>query len=77
METINWEDIQRIVLSGYPCLPRSAYVLWRFQPGERARNKGWLADLAKRLTPALPGKGDTRIRAAPIRSLPATVSLPT
>ena len=54
METIDWEDIQRIVLSGYPCLPRSAYVLWRFQPGERARNKGWLADLAKRLTPALP-----------------------
>jgi Dyp-type peroxidase family len=54
MERIEWEDVQRIVLSGYKHLPRSAYVLWRFQPENNARNKEWLAELAKRLTPAVP-----------------------
>jgi Dyp-type peroxidase family len=54
METIEWEDVQRIVLSGYPCLPCSAYVLWRFQSAERALKKQWLADLVKKLTPAVP-----------------------
>jgi Dyp-type peroxidase family len=54
METIEWEDVQRIVLSGYKHLPRSAYVLWRFQPEKRAGKKEWLAELAKRLTPAVP-----------------------
>jgi Dyp-type peroxidase family len=54
METIEWEDVQRIVLSGYPCLPCSAYVLWRFQSVERALKKQWLADLVKKLTPAVP-----------------------
>jgi Dyp-type peroxidase family len=54
METIEWEDVQRIVLSGYPCLPCSAYVLWRFQSVERALKKQWLAELVKKLTPAVP-----------------------
>jgi len=55
METIEWEDVQRIVLSGYPCLPCSAYVLWRFQSVERALKKRWLAELVKKLTPAVSG----------------------
>jgi Dyp-type peroxidase family len=55
METIEWHDVQRIVLSGYPCLPCSAYVFWRFQPIERALKKQWLADLVNKLTPAVPG----------------------
>ena len=54
METIEWHDVQRIVLSGYPCLPCSAYVFWRFQPIERALKKQWLADLVNKLTPAVP-----------------------
>jgi Dyp-type peroxidase family len=53
METIEWKDIQRIVLSGYPCLPYSAYVLWRFRSVERALKKQWLAELVKKLTPAV------------------------
>jgi Dyp-type peroxidase family len=54
METIEWHDVQRIILSGYPCLPCSAYVLWRFQPIERVLKKQWLADLVNKLTPAVP-----------------------
>lgn len=54
MKAIEWEDVQRIVLSGYPCLPCSAYVLWRFQSVERALKKQWLAELVKKLTPAVP-----------------------
>lgn len=54
METIEWQDVQRIVLSGYPCLPCSAYVLWRFQSIERVLKKRWLADLVEKLTPAVP-----------------------
>ena len=53
METIEWKDIQRIVLSGYPCLPYSAYVLWRFRSVERALKKQWLAELVRKLTPAV------------------------
>jgi Dyp-type peroxidase family len=49
MKSIEWTDVQRIVLSGYPCLRHSAYVLWRFQAADRALNKQWLADVVKRL----------------------------
>jgi Dyp-type peroxidase family len=49
MKAIEWKDVQRIILSGYPCLPYSAYVLWRFLPAERALKKQWLADLVKKL----------------------------
>jgi Dyp-type peroxidase family len=49
MKPIEWHDVQRLVLSGYPCLPYSAYVLWRFQAADRALNKQWLADIVKRL----------------------------
>ena len=53
MEKVEWEDVQRIVLSGYKHLPCSAYVVWRFQPERRALKKEWLASLAERLTPAV------------------------
>ena len=52
MKPIEWHDIQRIVLSGYPCLPHSAYILWRFQAAERALKKEWLADLAQKVAAA-------------------------
>ena len=55
MERIEWEDVQRIVLSGYPCLPYSAYMLWQFRAGGDTLKKEWLADLSKRLTAAIPG----------------------
>lgn len=71
MERIEWEDVQRIVLSGCKHLPYSAYVLRRFQPEERARKKAWLADLAKRLTPALP---DPDSKAQPAINLALTAS---
>jgi Dyp-type peroxidase family len=63
MKRIEWEDVQRIVLSGYKRLPRSAYVLFRFQPEHLAGKydkKQWLAKLTKRLTPALPDPGDKK-----------------
>jgi len=53
METIEWQDVQRIVLSGYPRLPCSAYVLWRFKSVDRVLKKQWLAELVKKLTPAV------------------------
>ena len=53
METIEWQDVQRIVLSGYPRLPCSAYVLWCFQSVDRVLKKQWLAELVKKLTPAV------------------------
>lgn len=71
MKRIEWEDVQRIVLSGYKHLPYSAYVLWRFRPEERAHKKVWLADLAKRLTPALP---EPSCKAQPAINLALTAS---
>ena len=32
MEKVEWNDVQGLVLSGYPKMPFSAYVLWRFRP---------------------------------------------
>jgi len=52
MKAIEWKDVQRIVLSGYPCLCHSAYLLWRFQPAQLALKKKWLADLSQRLAAA-------------------------
>jgi Dyp-type peroxidase family len=55
MRTIEWADVQRIVLSGYSRLTCSAYVLWRFRTEERALGKQWLADIVNKLTPAVGG----------------------
>lgn len=71
MEKIEWEDVQRIVLSGFKHLPYSAYVLCRFRPEERAQKKKWLTDLAKRLTPVLP---DPERKAQPAINLALTAS---
>jgi Dyp-type peroxidase family len=53
MEKVEWEDVQRLVLSGYPKLPFSAYLFWHFVPGETVAAKRWLGLLAGRLTCAL------------------------
>lgn len=71
MERIEWEDVQRIVLSGYKHLPCSAYILWRFQWETPARKKAWLAKLAKRLTPSIP---DPSSNTAPAINLALTAS---
>ena len=52
MEKIEWHDIQGLLLSGYRMLPASAYLLWRFLPGDNAAAKKWIADLAERVTRA-------------------------
>ena len=49
MEKVEWGDVQGLVLSGYPTLQYSAYVLWRFLPGPPAAAKVWLGDLSDRL----------------------------
>jgi Dyp-type peroxidase family len=54
MEKIAWQDVQGIVLSGYGKLKHSAYLLWRFQPGDLPRKKKWLSGLAARLTRSQP-----------------------
>jgi deferrochelatase/peroxidase EfeB len=71
MEQIEWEDVQRIVLSGFKHLPRSAYILWRFQRETSARKKEWLAKLAKRLTRAVP---DPSSKTSPAINLAFTAS---
>lgn len=58
MESIEWDDVQGLLLSGYPRLPHSAYVVWRFRPGCRDAAIRWLADLAKRLMRAAPSIDD-------------------
>lgn len=57
MEKIEWDDVQRLVLSGYPKLPFSAYVFWHFVPGEVDSAKKWLRLLSDRLTRAT-ARGD-------------------
>lgn len=52
MEKVEWDDIQRLVLSGYPKLPFSAYLFWHFMPGEVDAAKRWLSLLADCLTRA-------------------------
>jgi Dyp-type peroxidase family len=53
MEKVEWKQVQRVVLTGYGHLPYSAYVLWRFQPGDNAPRKKWLAALTDKLRPAV------------------------
>ena len=52
MEKVEWDDVQRLVLSGYPKLPFSAYVFWHFVPGEVDAARKWLRLLSGRLTRA-------------------------
>jgi Dyp-type peroxidase family len=64
MEKIEWDDVQGLLLSGYPQLPFSAYVVWRFRPGRRDAARRWLADLAERLMRADGVKGGVRTAGA-------------
>ncbi|MES2600366.1 MAG: peroxidase [Pseudomonadota bacterium] len=52
MEKVEWDDVQKLVLSGYRNLPFSAYLFWHFVPGEVDAAKRWLSLLADRLTRA-------------------------
>ena len=57
MEKVEWEDVQRLVLSGYPKLPFSAYLFWHFEPDKVDAAKRWMGSLAERLTCAV-ARGD-------------------
>jgi Dyp-type peroxidase family len=59
-DRVEWEDVQGIVLSGYGELKRSAYLLWRFQSDDLSRNRKWLSDLTRRLTPSQPWPTSSR-----------------
>lgn len=54
MEIVEWDDVQGLLLSGYPKLTFSAYVIWRFQPDRSDAARRWLAKLAGRLMRAAP-----------------------
>lgn len=58
MDKVEWSDVQGLVLSGYPRLPFSAYVLFRFRPQETAAARRWLGALAGRLMRASHGEGE-------------------
>jgi Dyp-type peroxidase family len=65
MQEVEWSDVQRLVLSGYPRLGHSAYVLWRFLPGQMGPAQVWLADLCRRLTRAYPGHDEQVVLTSP------------
>ena len=50
MTKVEWSDVQGLILSGYPKLPRAAYILWQFVPGQPQEAKRWLEHLAERVT---------------------------
>ena len=49
METVEWDDVQALVLNGYPKLTKSAFLLWRFVPDQQIAAKRWIADMTNRL----------------------------
>jgi Dyp-type peroxidase family len=49
MENVEWQDVQGLVLSGFPDLRHAAYIPWRFDPPESNSIKQWLEGLAGRL----------------------------
>ncbi|MGO4714815.1 Dyp-type peroxidase [Bradyrhizobium sp. 2TAF24] len=58
MDKVEWGDVQGLVLSGYPHLPLSAYVLFRFRPQSSDAARRWLGELASRLMRAGQGDGE-------------------
>jgi len=58
MDTVEWDDVQRLVLSGYKKLPCSAYLLWRFHREDAAARKHWIAAVTDRLSRANAGYSD-------------------
>jgi Dyp-type peroxidase family len=64
MTKVEWSDVQGLILSGYPKLPRAAYILWQFVPGQPQEAKGWLKDLAERVTVATSRGEDKAINVA-------------
>src|SRR5450830_2135892 len=57
MDSIEWNDVQGLLLSGYPRLPYSAYVVWRFRPDGGDASGRWLGGLSKRIMRAAPAEG--------------------
>ncbi len=71
MEKVEWQDVQGLVLSGYPRLPYSAFVLWHFRPQQRPAAKQWLALLSDRVMRAGADlEGDDDFRTARVTSRP-------
>jgi Dyp-type peroxidase family len=58
MEKVEWDDVQGLVLSGYPKLPFSAFVLWRLRPQQLNEARQWLRGLTGRLMRAGATDGD-------------------
>ena len=50
MAPVEWHDVQGLVLSGYPALPKSAFVLWRIKTGHLEAARRWLGGIADRIT---------------------------
>jgi Dyp-type peroxidase family len=48
VEQVEWQDVQGLVLSGYPQLQHAAYIPWRFVPPVED-SKAWLKGLIERL----------------------------
>jgi Dyp-type peroxidase family len=54
MTKVEWDDVQGLIVSGYPKLRSAVYILWRFAPGEMQKAKRWLGELAGKLKVAAP-----------------------
>jgi Dyp-type peroxidase family len=51
-DALETDDIQGLVLSGYPRLPNAAYIMFRIQEPDRVRK--WIAGIAPHITDARP-----------------------
>jgi Dyp-type peroxidase family len=74
MEKIEWDDVQGLLLSGYAQLTHSAYLVWRFRPGQRDAARRWLAGLSGRLMRAGGAKGEQPNASSPPTDIQALKS---
>ena len=65
-EKVQWQDVQGLVLSGYPLLPFAAYIPWRFV-GTDLGQKAWLRDLMGRLMRVVDQREPDRTSGQPLR----------
>lgn len=74
-DNVEWHDVQGLVLSGYPRLRYSAFLLLRFLPDgpdQRAAAKQWLARLARLLVRA--DKADAEAEPDAVRDTPSPIT---